>query len=73
MAADVYSFGIIMTEMSIGTPPYYNIDYNLELAYKILRNGLRPEFGKEFLFGWKDPSSCAILFRIIFVTRNLKF
>ncbi|RIB07981.1 kinase-like domain-containing protein [Gigaspora rosea] len=47
-AADIYSFGIILTEVSTGIPPYYeiiNYDNDNELAAKICK-GLRPEFGK---------------------------
>ncbi len=44
-ASDIYSFGILMTEISSGKPPFYDKkhDFNLSLA---ICNGLRPEFGK---------------------------
>jgi len=44
-ASDIYSFGILMTEVSSGKPPFYDKkhDYSLSLA---ICNGLRPEFGK---------------------------
>ncbi|RIB17340.1 kinase-like domain-containing protein [Gigaspora rosea] len=45
IASDIYSFGIIMTEVSTGRPPHYDIEYNEILAFKIC-NGLRPEFAK---------------------------
>ncbi|RIB25330.1 kinase-like domain-containing protein [Gigaspora rosea] len=44
-ASDIYSFGVIMTEISAGKPPYCDIDYDVNLASKI-RMGLRPEFAK---------------------------
>jgi len=44
-AADIYSFGIIMIEMSNGKPPFYDRKHNDDLMMAIC-NGLRPEFGK---------------------------
>ncbi|RIB18385.1 kinase-like domain-containing protein [Gigaspora rosea] len=44
-AADIYSFGIIMTEISTGMPPHYEVEYDKALAFQIC-NGLRPEFSK---------------------------
>ncbi|GES72878.1 kinase-like domain-containing protein [Rhizophagus clarus] len=44
-SSDIYSFGIIMIELSFGKPPFYNRKHNLNLALAIC-NGLRPEFGK---------------------------
>lgn len=44
-AADIYSFGIIMTEVSSGKSPYGNIPHNANLAVYI-SNGLRPEFAE---------------------------
>ncbi|GBB97336.1 hypothetical protein RclHR1_02970011 [Rhizophagus clarus] len=45
LASDIYSFGIIMTELSSGKPPFYDKVHNSSLATDIC-NGLRPEFGK---------------------------
>ncbi|GBB88705.1 hypothetical protein RclHR1_15270006 [Rhizophagus clarus] len=44
-SADIYSYGVIMAELSSGKPSFYNKrhDINLELA---ICDGLRPEFGK---------------------------
>ncbi|RIB30491.1 kinase-like domain-containing protein [Gigaspora rosea] len=42
-AADIYSFGIIMLEMSTGQRPFDGYQFNDELAVKICI-GLRPEF-----------------------------
>jgi serine/threonine protein kinase len=44
-SADIYSVGIVMTELSSGKPPFYNKKHDLSLALAIC-NGLRPEFGK---------------------------
>jgi serine/threonine protein kinase len=44
-SADIYSFGIIMAELSSGKPPFYNKKHDLNLVLAIC-NGLRPEFGK---------------------------
>jgi serine/threonine protein kinase len=44
-SADIYSVGIVMTELSSGKPPFYNKKHGLSLALAIC-NGLRPEFGK---------------------------
>ena len=47
-SSDIYSFGVVMAELSSGKPPFYNKKHNLSLALAIC-NGLRPEFGKELL------------------------
>jgi serine/threonine protein kinase len=44
-SSDIYSFGVIMTELSSGMPPFYKRDHDVSLALEIC-NGLRPEFGK---------------------------
>ena len=44
-SSDIYSFGVVMAEVSSGKPPFYNKKHNLSLALAIC-NGLRPEFGK---------------------------
>jgi serine/threonine protein kinase len=41
-AADIYSFGIIMWEMTSGVPAFYNIPHDLNLSLNICR-GDRPE------------------------------
>ena len=45
LSSDIYSFGVVMSELSSGKPPFYDKkhDFNLSLA---ICNGLRPEFGK---------------------------
>jgi serine/threonine protein kinase len=45
LSSDIYSFGVIMAEMSSGKPPFYNRKHDIGLALDIC-NGLRPEFGK---------------------------
>jgi len=44
-SSDIYSFGVVMAELSSGKPPFYNKKHNLSLALAIC-DGLRPEFGK---------------------------
>ena len=44
-ASDIYSFGIIMVELSTGKPPYFNIPHDGKLALAIC-NGLRPRVAK---------------------------
>ncbi|RIB30434.1 kinase-like domain-containing protein [Gigaspora rosea] len=44
--ADIYSFGIIMTEMSTGQRPFDGYEFDTKLAVKIC-NGKRPEFADE--------------------------
>ncbi|RGB37011.1 kinase-like domain-containing protein, partial [Rhizophagus diaphanus] len=45
LSSDIYSFGIIMAELSSGRPPFYKRKHDTTLALEIC-NGLRPEFGK---------------------------
>jgi serine/threonine protein kinase len=44
-SADIYSFGVVMAELSSGKPPFYNKRHDFNLAIAIC-NGLRPKFGK---------------------------
>src|SRR3954451_1426894 len=44
-ASDVYSFGIIMVEMSTEKPPYGSVSHDEKLALAIC-NGLRPKIAK---------------------------
>jgi len=44
-ASDIYSLGVIMTEISSGKPPFYDKKHDFSLSLAIC-NGLRPEFGK---------------------------
>ncbi|CAI2184784.1 16826_t:CDS:2, partial [Funneliformis geosporum] len=44
LASDIYSFGVIMAELSTGNPPFYDRKHDVSLALDIC-NGLRPEFG----------------------------
>ena len=41
-AADIYSFGIIMWEMTSGVSAYHNIPHDLNLSLNVCR-GIRPE------------------------------
>ncbi|GES87739.1 kinase-like domain-containing protein [Rhizophagus clarus] len=43
--SDIYSFGVVMAELSSGKPPFHNRKHDTGLALEIC-NGLRPEFGK---------------------------
>ncbi|RIB04083.1 kinase-like domain-containing protein [Gigaspora rosea] len=45
IASDIYSFGIIMTEISTGKPPYYDVEYDGVLIIRIC-DGLRPKFAE---------------------------
>src|SRR5436190_3976723 len=45
LSSDIYSFGVIMVELSSGKPPFYKKKHDGCLALEIC-NGLRPEFGK---------------------------
>ncbi|EXX62505.1 Cdc15p [Rhizophagus irregularis DAOM 197198w] len=45
LSSDIYSFGVIMAELSSGKPPFYKRKHDTTLALEIC-NGLRPEFGK---------------------------
>ncbi|CAB4430487.1 unnamed protein product [Rhizophagus irregularis] len=45
LSSDIYSFGVIMTELSSGKPPFHKRKHDTTLALEIC-NGLRPEFGK---------------------------
>src|SRR5207248_2847162 len=41
--SDIYSFGILMSEISTGQRPFNNITHDLNLAFKVCE-GLRPSF-----------------------------
>ncbi|CAB4437982.1 unnamed protein product [Rhizophagus irregularis] len=45
LSSDIYSFGVVMAELSSGKPPFHKRNYDNGLALEIC-NGLRPEFGK---------------------------
>ncbi|EXX53191.1 Pkh1p [Rhizophagus irregularis DAOM 197198w] len=45
LSSDIYSFGVIMAELSSGKPPFSERKHDISLALEIC-NGLRPEFGK---------------------------
>jgi serine/threonine protein kinase len=51
-SSDIYSFGVIMVELSSGYPPFYDRKHDLNLALNIC-NGLRPEFGRETPYNYK--------------------
>ncbi|PKC58753.1 kinase-like protein [Rhizophagus irregularis] len=43
--SDIYSFGVIMIELSSGKPPFYNRKHDISLVLEIC-NGVKPGFGK---------------------------
>src|SRR5436305_8343863 len=43
IASDIYSFGVLMSVISTGQQPFYNIAHDRNLAFKICE-GLRPNF-----------------------------
>ena len=43
MASDIYSFGVLMSLVSTGKQPFYNIAHDANLAFKICE-GVRPAF-----------------------------
>ncbi|EXX50461.1 uncharacterized protein OCT59_024025 [Rhizophagus irregularis] len=45
LPSDIYSFGVVMAELSSGKPPFHKRKHDNSLALEIY-NGLRPEFGK---------------------------
>src|SRR5947208_2669240 len=45
LSSDIYSFGVVMAELSSGKPPFYKRKHDTTLALEIC-NGLRPELGK---------------------------
>ncbi len=45
LSSDIYSFGVVMAELSSGKPPFHKRKHDASLALEIC-NGLRPKFGK---------------------------
>src|SRR5205085_11708330 len=45
LSSDIYSFGVVMAEVSSGKPPFHKRKHDASLALAIC-NGLRSEFGK---------------------------
>src|SRR5437016_14640920 len=43
IASDIYSFGVLMSVISTGQQPFYNISHDRNLAFKICE-GVRPGF-----------------------------
>src|SRR5436305_12607773 len=43
IASDIYSFGVLMSVISTGQQPFYNIAHDIDLAIKICE-GVRPNF-----------------------------
>jgi len=43
IASDIYSFGVLLSVISTGQRPFYNISHDRDLAFKICE-GLRPAF-----------------------------
>src|SRR5205085_5146177 len=45
LSSDIYSFGVVMAELSSGKPPFHKKKHDVSLALEMC-DGLRPEFGK---------------------------
>src|SRR2546429_461927 len=48
LSSDIYSFGVVMAELSSGNTPFHDKKRDLNLALDIC-NGFRPEFESRFL------------------------
>ena len=44
--SDIYSFGMIMWELTTGCKPFSNVEHDIQLIYKIL-DGVRPEITED--------------------------
>ncbi|CAB4433385.1 unnamed protein product [Rhizophagus irregularis] len=44
--SDIYSFGIVMWELTTGCKPYINVEHNVNLIYEII-DGKRPEITRD--------------------------
>src|SRR5581483_2959867 len=52
-ASDIYSFGILMWEISSGQPPFVDYEHDYELAMKMV-NGMRPKIVPGILLEYRE-------------------
>ncbi|CAB4416167.1 unnamed protein product [Rhizophagus irregularis] len=59
-ASDIYSFGILMWEISSGQAPFNNYEHDYDLAMKIV-NGMRPKIRTEIPSKYKETNETMLV------------